>query len=335
MKNKAKTPTPSTTMIIDSNNSSSIGSKNISFVDNKKEYNYISRLNKKQKNRQINSLDELTKKFAKCVYSSPSDKINLNNVMKKIKAKKRRIYDITNVLEGETIFILIFNLIIIIGIGLIEKDQKNQIKLKYEFYELYEKNNLIDLNEGNEQNNGIKNEIKRSQGKELRNEINYLKQLIKTIDQKLSKENQNNNIINIENLDEILDLKFNNNFESQQSNFKTKDISGKNDAKKPESLTTKKFELEEQTNYPMNSNKLCLDPNKKEDLFRFKKVDENMEFNGEYMGLLIPENIKNDFNYEILKNGGIDFDLRKDSFISDLSNIENLNNLIDIDQLYE
>ena len=85
----------------------------------------------------------------------------------------------------------------------------------------------------------------------------------------------------------------------------------------------------------MNSNKLCLDPNKKEDLFRFKKVDENMEFNGEYMGLLIPENIKNDFNYEILKNGGIDFDLRKDSFISDLSNIENLNNLIDIDQLYE
>jgi hypothetical protein len=91
-------------MIIDSNNSSSIGSKNISFVDNKKEYNYISRLNKKQKNRQINSLDELTKKFAKCVYNSPSDKINLNNVMKRIKAKKRRIYDITNVLEGEYIY---------------------------------------------------------------------------------------------------------------------------------------------------------------------------------------------------------------------------------------
>jgi sulfite reductase alpha subunit-like flavoprotein len=104
MKNKAKTPTPSTTIIIDSNNSSSIGSKNISFVDNKKEYKYISRLNKKQKNRQINSLDELTKKFAKCVYNSPSDKINLNNVMKRIKAKKRRIYDITNVLEGEYIY---------------------------------------------------------------------------------------------------------------------------------------------------------------------------------------------------------------------------------------
>ena len=334
MKNKAKTPTPSTTIIIDSNNSSSIGSKNISFFDNKKEYKYISRLNKKQKNRQINSLDELTKKFAKCVYSSESDKINLNNVMKKIKAKKRRIYDITNVLEGETIFILIFNFIIIIGIGLIEKDQKNQIRLKSDFYELYENNenyNLIDLNEGNEQNNDIKNEIQKSQDKELKKEINYLRHLIKTTDEKLSKENQNNNIINIENLDEILDLKSDNNFESQPNNFKTKDISGKNDAKKVESLTKKKLEFEEH----MNSNKLCMDPNKKEDLLRIKKVDENLEFNGEYMDLFITENIKNDFNYDMLKNSGMDFGLRKDSFISDLSNIENLNNLIDNYQFYE
>lgn len=38
MKNKAKTPTPSTTIIIDSNNSSEVASKNISFIDNKKEY---------------------------------------------------------------------------------------------------------------------------------------------------------------------------------------------------------------------------------------------------------------------------------------------------------
>ena len=334
MKNKAKTLTPSTTIIIDSNNSSSIGSKNISFFDNKKEYKYISRLNKKQKNRQINSLDELTKKFSKCVYSSESDKINLNNVMKKIKAKKRRIYDITNVLEGETIFILIFNFIIIIGIGLIEKDQKNQIRLKSNFYELYENNenyNLIDLNEGNEQNNDIKNEIQKSQDKELKKEINYLRHLIKTTDEKLSKENQNNNIINIENLDEILDLKSNNDFESQPNNFKTKEISGKNDAKKLESPTKKKLEFEEH----MNSNKLCMDPNKKEDLLRIKKVDENLEFNGEYMDLFITENIKNDFNYDMLKNSGMDFGLRKDSFISDLSNIENLNNLIDNYQFYE
>ena len=54
----------------------------------------------KQKTRQPNSLDELTKKFLKCAVESNSPTINLNSIMKKIKVKKRRIYDITNVLEG-------------------------------------------------------------------------------------------------------------------------------------------------------------------------------------------------------------------------------------------
>lgn len=338
MKNKVKALTPSTTIIIDSNSSSANASKNISFIDNKKEYKYASRLNKKQKNRQINSLDELTKKFAKCVYSSESDKINLNNVMKRIKAKKRRIYDITNVLEAKSIFILILYLIIIIGIGLIEKDSKNQIRLKSDFYELYENNensNMIELNEEDEQNNDIRNEIIRSQRKTLKNEINYLRQLIKDTDEKLSKENQNNKNINIENLDELLDLRSKNNLDSQSNNSRTKEISGKIDAKKAEFVIRKKLELEENANYPTNSNKLWMDSNKKEDLFRFKKEDENLEFNGDYIGLYIPENIKNDLNIEIPKNNEIDFELRKDSFISDFSNIENLNNLIDSDQLFE
>ena len=52
---------------------------------------------RKQKTRQINSLDELSKKFIKCVFESESNTINLNTVMKKIKVKKRRIY----VLEGK------------------------------------------------------------------------------------------------------------------------------------------------------------------------------------------------------------------------------------------
>lgn len=338
MKNKVKALTPSTTIIIDSNSSSANASKNISFIDNKKEYKYASRLNKKQKNRQINSLDELTKKFAKCVYSSESDIINLNNVMKRIKAKKRRIYDITNVLEAKSIFILILYLIIIIGIGLIEKDSKNQIRLKSDFYELYENNensNMIELNEEDEQNNDIRNEIIRSQRKSLKNEINYLRQLIKDTDEKLSKENQNNKNINIENLDELLDLRSKNNLDSQSNNSRTKEISGKIDAKKAEFVIRKKLELEENANYPTNSNKLWMDSNKKEDLFRFKKEDENLEFNGDYIGLYIPENIKNDLNIEIPKNNEIDFELRKDSFISDFSNIENLNNLIDSDQLFE
>ena len=55
---------------------------------------------RKQRARQPNSLDELTKKFLKYAFEAKSPSINLNSVMKKIKVKKRRIYDITNVLEG-------------------------------------------------------------------------------------------------------------------------------------------------------------------------------------------------------------------------------------------
>ena len=55
---------------------------------------------RKQRARQPNSLDELTKKFLRCAFETNSPIINLNSVMKKIKVKKRRIYDITNVLEG-------------------------------------------------------------------------------------------------------------------------------------------------------------------------------------------------------------------------------------------
>ena len=104
MKSKIKIQTSSTIIINDSYGHSSYTSKDISFNDIKKEYtNKYSSCNmtRKQKSRAINSLDELTKRFVRCVCSSENDKINLNTVMKKIKAKKRRIYDITNVLEGK------------------------------------------------------------------------------------------------------------------------------------------------------------------------------------------------------------------------------------------
>ena len=64
-------------------------------------------LSKKPKSRQCNSLDELTKKFMKCVIEAKNSSINLNSVMKKIKVKKRRIYDITNVLEGKSFIYII------------------------------------------------------------------------------------------------------------------------------------------------------------------------------------------------------------------------------------
>ena len=67
-------------------------------IKEKFSFNFISR---KRKNRQINSLDELSKKFIRFAAESKDRCINLKVMMKKIKAKKRRIYDITNVLEGK------------------------------------------------------------------------------------------------------------------------------------------------------------------------------------------------------------------------------------------
>ena len=61
-----------------------------------------SNLHKKQKRqRQENSLDELTKAFIDYVKETKKAEININDVVKKLKVKKRRIYDITNVLEGK------------------------------------------------------------------------------------------------------------------------------------------------------------------------------------------------------------------------------------------
>ena len=86
------------------NKSFSLNPKYISIKEDKKSTSNKNNLNyygKKQKSRQTNSLEELTKKFMKCVFELKNDTINLNTVWKKIKVKKRRIYDITNVLEGK------------------------------------------------------------------------------------------------------------------------------------------------------------------------------------------------------------------------------------------
>ena len=114
MKNKKNKTINSSSLIYNNTNYNlTLFPKNISFSEEKKEttiksnQHYISR---KQKSRQTNSLEELTKKFMKCVIETGRNTINLNDdVMKKIKVKKRRIYDITNVLEGN--FKYLFNFI--------------------------------------------------------------------------------------------------------------------------------------------------------------------------------------------------------------------------------
>jgi hypothetical protein len=63
--------------------------------------------------RQDNSLSVLTKKFIELIKNSENMTIDLNVAVDILKVQKRRIYDITNVLEG---------------ISYVEKIQKNTIK---------------------------------------------------------------------------------------------------------------------------------------------------------------------------------------------------------------
>jgi len=63
----------------------------------------------KKKPRKENSLGSLTNKFMNLLHSSKDGVLDLNNAAETLKVQKRRMYDITNVLEG---------------IGLIKKKKK-------------------------------------------------------------------------------------------------------------------------------------------------------------------------------------------------------------------
>jgi hypothetical protein len=65
-----------------------------------------------EKTRYETSLGLLTKKFVSLFHSSPSGTVDLNKASQTLTVQKRRIYDITNVLEG---------------IGLVEKKSKNMV----------------------------------------------------------------------------------------------------------------------------------------------------------------------------------------------------------------
>ena len=63
-----------------------------------------------------NSLGLLTQKFVDLLKRAPDGILDLNQAAEKLGVQKRRIYDITNVLEG---------------IGLIVKKSKNNIQWRY------------------------------------------------------------------------------------------------------------------------------------------------------------------------------------------------------------
>lgn len=69
----------------------------------------------KKNTRYDTSLGLLTKKFTSLLENSPDGVVDLNKASEKLQVQKRRIYDITNVLEG---------------IGILEKKSKNNIQWK-------------------------------------------------------------------------------------------------------------------------------------------------------------------------------------------------------------
>ena len=69
-----------------------------SIDDNQSSSNTCSR--RKQRQRLENSLGELTKNVIKYIKKSGEKEIQINNLVTDLGVKKRRIYDITNVLEG-------------------------------------------------------------------------------------------------------------------------------------------------------------------------------------------------------------------------------------------
>jgi hypothetical protein len=61
----------------------------------------------------------LTRKFVTLLKGSPEGVLDLNYAASHLEVQKRRIYDITNVLEG---------------IGLIEKKSKNNVRWRYSHF---------------------------------------------------------------------------------------------------------------------------------------------------------------------------------------------------------
>ncbi|GAB5371669.1 hypothetical protein AAMO2058_001599800 [Amorphochlora amoebiformis] len=77
----------------------------------------MAKTRKKRNCRFDSSLSQLTKKFVELINKQEDKLLDLNDAADKLQVQKRRIYDITNVLEG---------------IGLIEKKSKNRIHWKAE-----------------------------------------------------------------------------------------------------------------------------------------------------------------------------------------------------------
>ena len=68
--------------------------------------NYTFMNKKKLRNPEHNCLDSLAKQFIEYVHNTNSSIIEINKVVDKLEIKKRRIYDIINVLEGKNLLFI-------------------------------------------------------------------------------------------------------------------------------------------------------------------------------------------------------------------------------------
>lgn len=117
------------------------------------------------------SLGLLTKKFVDLLQESPDGSVDLNIASTKLNVQKRRIYDITNVLEG---------------IGILEKKSKNNIQWKC--------GNSVGV--GHDSGALMQNDVDLLEQKE-----NHLDDLIKSIRDEFNTEFQNTNYAYITNND--------------------------------------------------------------------------------------------------------------------------------------
>ena len=177
---------------------------------------------------------------------------------------------------------------------------------------------MIQLNEDNNEIKNLEKEFIKDKNKKLINEINYIKKLSTYLDKKLLLENENNNFINIENLDEILDIKDNplKNIEYKGSNF--------NSLKFYDSQTIGKLNFENKLN-----NQNINDNNGYKSNISLSKINaHSFILNSEYTDFFQYENNQNFFNFEIPKINKFNFNFGKGSLICDLSSVENYNDFI-------
>lgn len=173
----------------------------------------------------------------------------------------------------------IFKYLFYIGIGLIKKGNKNQMKLKEDFFKLAinrQTNNIIELYEDDDDDCIIGKDKEKIINKinSLKNELNYVNNLIHYIDEKLLIYENNNNF----NLDNILNL---NNQEYNKNN--TEKISNKKyfyvvKTEKKNQKTSKKNHTKKNLSQIKTSNSEKKYLNEKDNSFVTSDIKERKDF---------------------------------------------------------